>query len=208
MNIKQKTTLVAMTAATLLFTGCANQPQYTGSNASQNQTQPLTMGIDRQDFEKAASEAVDSLLRGKALNKPGGGRYVVMMARLINDTTQRIDTDMLMKKIRIAMLQSGKAVVTTAVKAGGAEDMSTYEVRKLRGNSEFKQSRIAKKGSLIAPDMSLGGKIMQRTAKGTNGNQIVEYYFQLTLTHLETGLAFWEGETVIGKSGSNDTVTW
>ena len=56
--------------------------------------------------------------------------------------------------------------------------------------------------------MSLGGKIMQRTAKAANGNQIVEYYFQLTLTHLETGLAFWEGETVIGKSGSNDTVTW
>ena len=208
MNTKQKLTILTLTAAATLFTGCANTtPQYMGANTTAKH-QPLTMGIDRQDFEKAATESIESLLRGGALNKPGGGRYVIMMGRLINDTTQRIDTDMLMKKIRIAMLQSGKAVVTTAVKAGGAEDMSTYEVRKLRGNSEFKQSRIAKKGSLIAPDMSLGGKIMQRTSKGRDGNQIVEYYFQLTLTHLETGLAFWEGETVIGKSGSNDTVTW
>lgn len=207
MNIKQKLTLVAITATTLIFTGCTNQPQYMGTNTTTKQA-PLTMGIDRQDFEKAATESVDSLLQGKALNKPGGGRYVVMMARLINDTTQRIDTDMLTKKIRIAMLQSGKAVVTTAVKMGGAEDMSSYEVRKLRGNSEFKQNRIAKKGTMVAPDMSLGGKIMQRAAKAANGNQIVEYYFHLTLTHLETGLAFWEGESVIGKAGSNDTVTW
>ena len=208
MNIKQKLTLVAMTATTLLFTGCTNQPQYLGGASTQKVAAPLTMGIDRQDFEKAANEAVDSLLTGKALNKPGGGRYVVMMARLINDTTQRIDTDMLMKKIRIAMLQSGKAVVTTAVKMGGAEDMSSYEVRKLRGNSEFKQNRIAKKGAMVAPDMSFGGKIMQRSAKAANGNQIVEYYFHLTLTHLETGLAFWEGESIVGKAGSNDTVTW
>ena len=208
MNLKQKLTLISITAGTFLFTGCANNmPQYMGPNTTA-QNAPLTMGIDRKDFEKAANESVESLLRGNALNKPGGGRYVVMMARLLNDTTQRIDTDMLMKKIRIAMLQSGKAVVTTAVKMGGAEDMSSYEVRKLRGNSEFKQNRIAKKGAMIAPDMSIGGKIIQRSAKAANGNQIVEYYFQLTLTHLESGLAYWEGESVIGKAGSNDTVTW
>lgn len=201
-------TLSVVTAATMMFTGCVSSaPQYVGS-PSGPKSAPMTMGIDRQDFEKAATEAVDGLLQGGALNKPGGGRYVVAMGRLINDTTQRIDTDMLTKKIRIAMLQSGKAVVTTAVGAGGPEDSMTYETRKLRGHKEFKQNTVAKKGSLYAPDMSLGGKIMQRTATTHDGKQLSEYYFHLTMTHLESGLAFWEGETVIGKAGTNDTVTW
>lgn len=201
-------TVLATLSATLLFTGCASSaPQYVGG-PSAPQAAPLTMGIDRGDFEKAATEAVESLLQSGALNKQGGGRYVVAMGRLKNDTTQRIDTDMLTKKIRIAMLQSGKAVVTTAVGAGGAEDNMVYETRKLRDNAEFKQNTVAKKGAIYAPDMSLSGKIMQRAAKTQGGDQLVEYYFQLTLTHIESGLAFWEGESVIGKMGSNDTVTW
>lgn len=115
---------------------------------------------------------------------------------------------MLIKKIRIAMLQSGKAVVTSAVSANGAGDNMVYQARELRGNEEFNNATIAKKGTIIAPDMSLSGKIMQKTAKTANGDQLVEYWFQLTLTEIASGLAFWEGETVIGKMGSNDTVTW
>lgn len=202
--------LAVVCGVAFLIAGCAGTtPQYVGGGASMAQKQtPQTMGIDRQDFEKAAEEAVNSLLGAGALNKPGGGRYVVAMGRLKNDTTQRIDTDMLTKKIRIAMLQSGKAVITTAVGAGGAEDSMTHDVRELRNNQEFKQNTVAKKGAIIAPDMSLGGKIIQRVASTADSKQLVEYYFQLTLTHLESGLAFWEGETIIGKMGSNDTVTW
>lgn len=206
----KKTLIIATIAgAALLFNGCASTSgaQYVGANTPQ--AQPVTtMGIDRQDFEKAAEEAISSLLQSGALNKNDGGRYVVSIGRILNDTTQRIDTDMLIKKIRIAMLQSGKAVISTAVSAGGAEDSMIYETRKLRENEEFKQNTVAKKGTIYAPDFSLSGKIIQRSAKATNNKQLVEYYFQLTLSHIESGLAFWEGESVIGKMGSNDTVSW
>lgn len=192
----------------LILVGCGTkQPQYIGDSQGASAA-PVTMGIDRGDFEKAAMEATQSLLESGALNRKGGGRYVVAIDKIINDTTQRIDTDMLIKKIRIAMLRSGKAVVTTAIKVGGAESTLSHSVRELRDNDEIKQTTIAKKGTMIAPDMGLSGKIIQKNAKTHKGDQLVEYYFQLTLTELASGLAFWEDEIVVGKIGSNKSVSW
>ncbi len=204
----KKGIILSLTLGALLLTGCNQQPQYVGGSNSSVQQAPLTLGIDRGDFEKAAVEATESMLASGALNKRGGGRYVVAIDQIINDTTQRIDTDMLIKKIRIAMLKSGKAVVTTAIKVGGPESTLSHSVRKLRNNQEVKRTTVAKKNALIAPDMGLSGKIIQRSARTQNGKQLVEYYFQLTLTLLESGLAIWEDETVVGKLGSNDTVSW
>nr|WP_324255612.1 hypothetical protein [Planctobacterium marinum] len=65
-----------------------------------------------------------------------------------------------------------------------------------------------KDGQVYAPDFSLSGKIIQRTSKVSNSKQLVEYYFQLTMTQLETGLAYWEGEYPIAKTGRNDSVSW
>ena len=120
---------------------------------------------------------------------------------------QRIDTDQLIKKIRSALLRSGKVVTTTAVGVNGAEDEMNMKARELRESEEFDQSGVQKKGTLQAPDLSLSGKIIQKNHE-VGGDQQVEYYIQLTLTDLETGLAFWEDETPIIKRGSNDTVSW
>lgn len=193
--------------AIFIFTGCSKQPQYIG-DSSGSSVAPVTMGIDKGDFEKAAMDATQSLLSSGALNRPGGGRYIVAIDQIINDTTQRIDTDLLIKKIRIAMLNSGKAVVTSAIKVGGPESTLSHSVRELRDNDEVNQKTVAKKGTIMAPDMGLSGKIIQRNAKTYKGDQLVEYYFQLTLTELASGLAFWEDEIVVGKLGSNKTVTW
>jgi len=166
------------------------------------------MGLDYRDFEKAASDAISSMLHSGAVNKTGGGRYVLVISRIINDTMQRIDTDQLIKKIRVKLLQSGKVVVTTAVGAKGPEDKMSIEIRRLRRSKEFNQSTVAGKGRMIAPDLSLSGKIIQRNVNVNRGTQRVEYYIHLTLTEINTGLAFWEGETVISKAGSNRSVAW
>ncbi len=203
--MKKSNLLLALIATVMmLFTGCSTATQYIGVNSPKSSV--VTMGIDRQDFEKAASDMIESLLLSGALSKREGGRYVVMISDIVNDTTQRINIKMLTKKIRIAMLRSGKAIITTAV--GTQRDDTAQKVRKLRGNKEFRQNTIAKKASLYAPELALSGDILQRTAKTNSGDQLVEYYFQLTLTEIESGLAFWEDEVVVGKMGSNDTVTW
>ncbi|MGB7403128.1 penicillin-binding protein activator LpoB [Arcobacter sp. KX21116] len=189
---------------TIFFAGCTHKPEYLPENSPKSSV--VTMGIDRQDFEKAASDMAKSLLSSGALDKRGGGKNVVMMSDIINDTTQRFDVKFLTKKMRILILNSGKAIITSAV--GTQRDDLAQDSRKLRDNDEFKKSTTIQKNTLYAPSLSLSGSILQRTAKANKDDQIVEYYFQLSLTDIKTGLVTWEDEVVIGKIGSNDTVTW
>ncbi|WP_419767601.1 penicillin-binding protein activator LpoB [Arcobacter sp.] len=189
---------------TIFFAGCTHKPEYLPENSPKSSV--VTMGIDRQDFEKAASDMAKSLLSSGALDKSGGGKNVVMMSDIINDTTQRFDVKFLTKKMRILILNSGKAIITSAV--GTQRDDLAQDSRKLRDNDEFKKSTTIQKNTLYAPSLSLSGSILQRTAKANKDEQIVEYYFQLSLTDIKTGLVTWEDEVVIGKIGSNDTVTW
>lgn len=199
--------LVAALAAVTVLSGCAGQGVEMVD--TRNDRGEAVVGIDYRDFEKAASDAVQSLLASGAVNNPKGGRYVMMVSRITNDTMQRIDTDQLVKKIRIDLLNSGKVVVTTAVAAGGAEDQANFDVREgLRGNQEFDQSRVQKKGTLQAPDLSLSGKILQRNIRMSGGKQQIEYYFQLTMTELASGLAVWENELPIIKRASNASASW
>ena len=191
--------------------GCSQKTRYVTQSeqqSTQESKENITMGLDNADFQRAAQEAIQSMLESGAVDKPGGGRYVLAISNIVNDTMQRIDTDQLVKKIRVALLQSGKVVVTTAVSAGGPEDDMSYKARELRKSEEFNQKTVAKKGQMVAPDLSLSGKIIQRNSTLQDGSQRSDYYFQLSLTDINSGLAFWEGETVIGKVGSNDSAAW
>ncbi|MEA3372314.1 MAG: penicillin-binding protein activator LpoB [Campylobacterota bacterium] len=191
--------------AAILMTGCADKTEKIDIH---HDTGDQVMGLDYRDFNQAAGEAVQSMLKSGALNKKSGDRYVLAISRITNDTMQHIDTDQLIKKIRIELLRSGKVVVTTAVGISGAEDKMSKEARKLRDDAEFNQRTVQKEGQMIAPDMSLSGKILQRNIKMDDGKQQVEYYFMLSLTEVRTGLAWWEGETIIGKRGSGKSVSW
>lgn len=200
-----KIIVVLLGVSLLLLTGC-------GTNVARvdtrNDTGAQTMGLDYRDFEEAAAAMVSSMLSSGAVNHPNGGRYILAISNVLNDTMQRIDTDQLVKKIRVELLRSGKVVVTTAVGLQGPEDQMSYAARQLRGNAEFDQSRVARKGTMQAPDLSLSGKILQRNNTLGSGKTQADYYFQLTLTDINTGLALWEDENVIGKRGSGKAVTW
>ncbi|QOY51305.1 penicillin-binding protein activator LpoB [Candidatus Sulfurimonas baltica] len=197
---------IILGAVGLLFSGCATKTTNIDIN---NDKGDAVMGLDYRDFQGAAQDMIESLLASGAVNKPNGERYVLVVSRIINDTMQHIDTDQLVKKIRVGLLRSGKVVVTTAVGANGAEDTMAMKTRKeLRGDDEFNQKTVAGKGSMIAPDLSLSGKILQRNISVDKSTQRVEYYFQMSLTDIKTGLAFWEDERIIGKRGSNKSVAW
>jgi len=189
-----------------LLSGCATKTTNIDMN---NDRGEAVMGLDYRDFQGAAQDMIKSLISSGAVSKKDGSRYVLAVSRVVNDTMQHIDTDQLVKKIRVGLLRSGKVVVTTAVGAKGAEDKMAMKTRKeLRGNEEFDQKTVAGKGRMIAPDLSLSGKILQRNIRVDSSTQRVEYYFQMSLTDIKTGLAFWEDERVIGKRGSNKSVAW
>ena len=170
------------------------------------------LGLDYRDFDRAAGEMVQSMIASGAFKKEGGGRYVVAKGRILNDTMQRIDTDQLMAKVEQEMTRSGLVVMTAAVSGGTASrDSMVYDVRDIRDSDkgdEFKQDTLHAKGQLIAPELSISGKIIQRNVRYENDKQQVEYYFQLQMNNLASGLVFWQNEIVMGKRGSNKSVSW
>ena len=192
----------------VLFVGCATETVYIDTA---NDTGKAVMALDYRDFNQAASEMIQSLVASGALCKQGGGRYVVTTGRIVNDTMQRIDTDQLMAKIEEELMNTGQVVMTSAVGGQGAPDEMIYDVRELRDSDqsdEFNSSTLQGKGQLVAPELSISGKIIQRNMKYDNNRQQVEYYFQLKLTDLKTGLRFWQKESLIGKRGDNKSVAW
>jgi len=201
-------TKIIITLAGLFLAGCA---QETVNIDVVNDEGKAVMELDYRDFAQAASEMIQSMVSSGALKKPGGGRYVMTTARVTNDTMQRIDTDQLMAKIEEELLNSGMVVMTSAVGGEGAPDEMIYEMRDIRDSAtgdEFKQETLAGKRTLIAPELSTSGKIFQRNIRYDRNRQQVEYYFQLMITDLTTGLRFWQKESIIGKRGSNRSVAW
>lgn len=207
MKLLNKKTLLA-TAFAFALVGCADEPTRYVDSRSDN---VALMGLDYKDFETAATIMVDDMLSSDLLVHPQagkGGRYVVTVTGVENDTNQRIDTDQLTKKIRTSLLNSGRFIVTTAITANGPEDIMTAKSRELSNSKLVNQRTVKKMGRVIAPDFSLTGKIIQQNKRVDKKTQQVEYYFQLTLTNLDDGLAYWEKEYPIVKRGSNSSVTW
>ena len=194
---------------TVMIFGCTSP---TANIDTINDEGKPVMGLDYRDFDRAASEMVQSMIASGEFKKEGGGKYVVAKGRILNDTMQRIDTDQLMAKVEQEMTRSGLIVMTAAVSGGTApRDSMVYDVRDIRDSEmgdEFKKETLQAKGQLIAPELSISGKIIQRNVRYENNKQQVEYYFQLQMNNLTNGLVFWQNEIVLGKRGSNKSVSW
>ncbi len=188
----------------LVVAGCSG-PETTNIDIMNDEGKAV-MALDYRDFDQAASKLIQSMVGSGALKKEGGGRYVVATGRITNDTMQRIDTDQLMVKIETEMLNSGQAVMTSAI--GSGADELLHETRELRDSDEFDQDTTAQKKTLIAPELTISGKIFQRNIRYDRNRQQVEYYFQLKLSDVKSGLRFWQDEVLVGKRGSDKSVAW
>lgn len=165
------------------------------------------MELEYRDWTNTAEKMTQSMISSGALNQTQ--KPVIAIANIVNDTTQRFDTDVLIKKIRTTLVKSGRAQIATNF---SGEDLTTEKMRSKRSDAEYDQNTIAKTGTLVAPNMSLSGKMLQRNLKLDSGwfssvDTRVEYYLQLTLTDLKTGLSVWEDEQPIIKEGTH-APTW
>ena len=194
---------IVVVMSALICCGCGQKT--TNIDVVNDEGNPV-MALDYRDFDQAASAMVQSMLGSGALKKKDGGRYVVATGQIVNDTMQRIDTDQLMAKIEEELLNSGQVVMSSAV--GSGTDTLIHETRELRDSEEFDPNTIAKRGTLIAPELTISGKIFQKNLRYSKNRQQVEYYFQLKVSDATSGLRLWQKETIIGKRGSNKSVAW
>ena len=195
----KKILLLSLAAAVLplVVGGCATKAHYVQTGGNQSL---VTVGsINIQDYIQAATTMTSELLASGALDKVPNPPAILAISRIINNTGQQIDTDLLTKKIRVALLQSGKALTTTTFTIGGpAEDPMALALQ--QQNEAKLNQRNAR-----TPNFTLSGKIIQTTVKDGSTSQST-YSFQLSLTDPGSGLAVWEGEKEITKQGGRGSV--
>lgn len=190
----------------LLLAGCATP---TTRIDTRNDQGPMVAALDYRDVQLAANEMLQSLFRSGRLDRADGKQYVMTIGKVKNDTMQRFDTDILTSYITEELMNNGKVMVTSAMAAtADNRDEMINAARSVRNDAEFNQSTVARTGQLVAPSHSLYGKIIQRELRMDNGDKQIEYYFQLRIVELATGLQWWQKQTLIGKRTDARTPTW
>jgi penicillin-binding protein activator len=187
----------------VLISACGTSPKRV--NPTGDNTIVTTHDINVKDWQTAAKQCINSLLESGTLERDDGRKTIVMVGNVKNRTTEHVNTSILTNKIREAILQSGKAVTTTAVGASGPEDSSTRDVRELKHDEVFHPKTIQKNGTAISPDMSLAGSIIQQKTKYGRKEESY-FFFHMTLTDLKTGLALWEDNVEIVKQNKKPFV--
>jgi len=195
--MKSKIIFSLLAALPFVIGGCATNAHYVETGGREN---VVSVGqINIQDYIQAANAAVNDLLASGALDRVATPPAVLAISRIVNNTGQQIDTDLLVKKIRVAVLNSGKAQTTTTLGLGGtAEDPMA---KGLQQENEFMNDQKTTR----KPDFTLSGKIIETLARSGSTRQST-YSFQLSLTDSKTGLAVWEGEKEITKQGTRPSV--
>ena len=135
--------------------------------------------------------------------------YVMAVDRVKNDTMQRFDTDIVTSYITQELMNNNKVMVTSAMAATDDNRSGMINgARTARGNAEFNQATVAQAGQLVAPSHTSYGKIIQREIPMDNGDKQIEYYFQMRLVEIATGLQWWQGQVPIVKRTDGRTPTW
>lgn len=194
-------------AVCLALCACAETRVVDLNDSSDVARMQNVMELEYRDWTNTAEKMTKSMIESGAFKKVKDP--VIAIANIKNDTAQRFDTDVLTKKIRTTLVKSGSAQIATNY---SGEDTTSSNVRTLRNDKEYDQKTIAITGTLVAPNMSLSGKMLQRNLKLQSGwfssvDTRVEYYLQMTLTDLKSGLSVWEDEQPIIKEGDH-APTW
>ncbi len=198
-----KKTLLIPTAAALLgvalFTGCGTDAHYVNSNGTHLVT---TVGsINIQDFANAADNMVQSLndnyiSQDKLHSGVAGEPALLAISRIQNETGEQFDTDLLVKKISVALNRTGKIQTSTTYGIGGPADPIAADLQRQQELNQGVGSR--------RPDYTLSGKIIEVRDNAGDTHQS-SFVFQLSLSS-NAGVAVWEEEKTITKQGTRPAV--
>ena len=193
--------VAAALPVSLLFTGCeSTEAKYVDSKGPE--TVVSLDQINIQDWTNASDQMISSLLTSGVLERAPEQPAIMAVSRIVNNTQQQVDTDMLTKKIRVALNQSGKVVTTTTIGLGGkAEDPLAKDA------SDMNAFMSGEKQQTKMPYYTLSGKLLEDRARAGSTRQVT-YTFQLSLTEVKSGLAVWEDEKQITKQGKKASVGW
>lgn len=182
----------------LSFMGCSARYVDSGGNE-------VVVSADRmniQDWSLLADEVVQSIVTSGVLARYGGDQPAgIMLNPLQNQTTESFDGDAILKKIRIALINTGRVQVIT-IGGFGAEVEDEIAAR-----AKDRQQLAAGLGDPLAdvPAITLTAKLLRDQVRAQGQTQSA-YILQMTLTDTSSGRGVWEGEATVMKQGSKSTI--
>lgn len=197
-------------AAAMVLSGCGSTVVSSNPNSEANlgvRNGFESFGLTGTDFGFAANQAVEQFLEDPNSNKPSGGRYVVALDDVTNDTTFDVDTRDLTSQMKRKMRLSGRFMFTASV--GSERQDMIGEARELSRSRLMDQSTVAQNNTVIAPELFMYGSIRQNTnVSGDARKQRLDYSFDLSVVDIDTGLIIFESYVPIDKTGSNKNFAW
>lgn len=183
--------LILPAAALLaLAGGCASVPE-TRTVDARGPEALNTSGINSQDWVSAADQLVASLLSSNALVRAPRTPAVLAIDRVVNDTALMIDTDALIKKVRVSLMQTGKVVLTNTMGLGERAVVASEA-------AQLQEMQSGKRQKFNVPDYTLLAKISQQTDRSKSVTQNT-YTFSMTLVETASGNSLWEETKSIAK---------
>ena len=171
-------------AALFVSAGCGSNAEYVEAGGSRSLIS--TDKINIADWNKAADALVNSMLASSAfekLKKPA----ILQVSRIINRTSESIDTDMLTRKITMVLGNSGKVRVVS-------QDAATSEL------AEYEAEMTGKK--VAQPKITMTGKILEDRESNSDLREVT-YTFFLEVNY--RGTPIWSGEKQITKQSEKSS---
>ncbi len=179
-----------------LWSGC--DTKYPKARYIENSSNYTSFGIDHHDIEKVVLNSAKSLLSSHFTQSIKEKRLLAI-SNISNQTQEDIDTELMARALIRHIRQSQKFTLSDiAMENNTNAEKMLQTSRNLRQNPLYNQRTTQEDGTLLAPEIALSGKIIQRS-KNLDKIQRIDYIFLFTLTDLKTGKILWDYEETISK---------
>ncbi|MBL4700763.1 MAG: hypothetical protein JKX85_05840 [Phycisphaeraceae bacterium] len=169
--------------------------------------------LDIQDAADAAAAMSQSLLNSGRLGRHANAAgqtivrpSIIAIDRYVNNTSQQIDRDEVLKKIRVTLNKAGVAQTLVTINDQG-ELGGESNIASKYAQQNTPADRSVQTPELLVVDYSLTFKIIENKGQAGKVRQTT-FTFQMSLVDVKSGLAVWEDETQITKQGKHSSVGW
>jgi uncharacterized protein (TIGR02722 family) len=174
---------LSLLACAVFIVGCGTPATYKDPNG-----RDLVVSLDKvniQDFATAGAQMLQSMVSSPSFSK---GAPVLQLGNVTNDTADNFDTSLLLSKITVPLVNSGRVTLLDA-------DATAAAARAASGS----------KAAVPHAEYVLKGKILEdrSNAGSTRQNSFV---FQLTLVEVKRGVAVWSEEKIVTKQGTKNAI--
>lgn len=195
-----------------LATGCASTRIYDPAVDRTNIRDTRT--ISHEEMREVARAAVrDALTRPRfaryveKFRADNGGRNPVLkLTKTVNDTT---DPDLNVSVINDTLEQEllNSDLVDVSLAEGTGRTQSIGDSRLVAYDDNFKQSTVAKKGTLLAANLVMRPKVVSNMARDGRTKNISRF-FVIDMADIETGMVMWKFQKELGFVTTRPVAGW